>query len=119
MTLEDNLRSMERGREAYWRRYPKTSPVKLRWRALTVRHSFHVLPGESILELGAGSGLWTEHLASVLRGENPITAAVFNGDFLPSASTLLNVEFRKIQNLAKDLTPESFDLRRGNGYSVP
>jgi len=109
MTLEDNLRSMERGREAYWRRYPKTSPVKLRWRALTVRHSFHVLPGESILELGAGSGLWTEHLASVLRGENPITAAVFNGDFLPSASTLLNVEFRKIQNLAKDLTPESFD----------
>ena len=50
---------MERTREAYWRRYPATSPVKLRWRALTVRHCFHVLPGESILELGAGSGLWT------------------------------------------------------------
>ena len=47
MSLEKNLREMERTREAYWRRYPATSPVKLRWRALTVRHCFHVLPGES------------------------------------------------------------------------
>jgi len=109
MTLEDNLRSMERGREAYWRRYPGTSPIKLRWRALTVRHSFHVLPGESILELGAGSGLWTAYLTDVLRGENPITAAVFNDNLLPSESDLPNVTFRKIENLAKDLAPESFD----------
>ena len=46
MALEANLREMERSREAYWRRFPATSPVKLRWRALTVRHCFHVLPGE-------------------------------------------------------------------------
>jgi predicted methyltransferase len=69
---------MERSRETYWRVHPNTSPFKLVWRALTVRHSFHVLPGETILELGAGSGYWTEHLAAVLRGEHPITAAVFN-----------------------------------------
>ncbi len=68
MSLERNLIEMERSRENYWRRYPATSPVKLRWRALTVRHCFHVLPGESILELGAGSGLWTEHLAAALHG---------------------------------------------------
>ena len=78
MSLETNLRAMERTREAYWRRYPATSPVKLRWRALTVRHCFHTLPGESILELGAGSGLWTEHLATALKGECPITAVVFD-----------------------------------------
>jgi len=65
MSLEENLKSMERSREAYWLRHPSTSSFKLRWRALTVRHSFHVLPGESILELGAGSGLWTEHLSTV------------------------------------------------------
>ena len=53
MSLEENLKSMERSREAYWLRHPSTSSFKLRWRALTVRHSFHVLPGESILELGA------------------------------------------------------------------
>src|SRR3954463_12900720 len=86
MSLEANLREMERTREAYWRRYAATSPVKLRWRALTVRHCFHLLPGESILELGAGTGLWTEHLAATLRGENPITAAVFNAGFAEQAA---------------------------------
>jgi hypothetical protein len=50
-SLEDNLREMEQTREAYWLRFPETSPTKLRWRALTVRHAFHVLPGETILEL--------------------------------------------------------------------
>ena len=75
MSLATNLRAMERTREAYWRRYPATSPVKLRWRALTVRHCSHVLPCESILELGAGSGLWTEHLATTLPGENPVDVA--------------------------------------------
>jgi SAM-dependent methyltransferase len=85
MSVEANLREMERSREAYWLRFPSTSPVKLRWRARTVRHCFHVLPGESILEIGAGSGLWTEQLAAALRGENPITAAVFNRDFADQA----------------------------------
>ena len=77
---------MERAREAYWLRHASTSPIKLHWRAVTVRHCFHVLPGESILEIGAGSGLWTERLTAVLRGENRITAAVFNADFAEEAT---------------------------------
>jgi dolichol-phosphate mannosyltransferase len=110
MTLERNLRQMERSREAYWRRYPATSPVKLRWRALTVRHCFHVLPGESLLELGAGSGLWTRHLAETLRGENPITAAVFNRDLADEAAArcLPNTRIVQIADLG-ELRPESFD----------
>ena len=116
MSLEHNLREMERTREAYWRRYPNTSPVKLRWRAVTVRHCFHVLPGESILELGAGSGLWTRHLAETLRGENPITAAVFNADFAADASAaqLPNTQVVQVTNLA-DLPAESFDYVVGTG----
>ncbi len=86
MSLIENLRRMERAREAYWLRHASTSPIKLHWRAVTVRHCFHVLPGESILEIGAGSGLWTERLTAVLRGENPITAAVFNADFAGEAT---------------------------------
>ena len=86
MSLIENLRRMERAREAYWLSHGSTSPIKLHWRAVTVRHCFHVLPGESILEIGAGSGLWTERLTSVLRGENPITAAVFNSDFADQAA---------------------------------
>jgi SAM-dependent methyltransferase len=106
--LEQNLREMERSREAYWLRYPATSPTKLRWRALTFRHSFHVLPGETILELGAGSGLWTQHLANVLRNENPITGAVFNCELLKSSENS-NVRFQLIEDLSRDLPPESFD----------
>lgn len=119
MSLEENLSSMERSREAYWRRYPNTSPSKLRWRALTVRHSFHVLPGESILELGAGSGLWTEHLSAVLRGENPITAAVFNHEFCQSPPDIPNVNFVRVTNFSEDLPAESFDYVVGTaGYDV-
>ena len=109
MSLEENLKSMERSRETYWRRYPNTSPFKLRWRALTVRHSFHVLPGESILELGAGSGLWTDHLSAVLRNDNPITAAVFNDEFAQLPRNIPNVKFVKITNLYDDLPAEGFD----------
>ena len=111
MILERNLREMERGREAYWLRYPATSPVKLRWRALAVRHSFHVLPGESILDLGAGSGLWTTHLAAVLRGEAIITGAVFNQDLWETASreNLPNTTFVHVTDFARDLSANSFD----------
>lgn len=108
MTLEQNLRDMEQGREAYWLRYPATSPVKLRWRALTVRHSFHLLPGETILELGAGSGLWTRHLLDVTRGENPITAAVFNRELLPPPQDS-NARFVQVEDLLRDLPEASFD----------
>jgi dolichol-phosphate mannosyltransferase len=101
---------MERTREAYWLRHASTSPIKLRWRAVTVRHCFHVLPGESILELGAGSGLWTEHLSSALRAENPITAAVFNRELAEQANErrLPNTEVVLLEDL-EALRPESFD----------
>ncbi len=107
--LETNLKMMERSRENYWRAFPSTSPLKLRWRALTVRHSFHVLPGERILELGAGTGLWTEHLASVLRGRNEITAAVFNEDLAPAENQLPGVRFINVRDLLNDLPSEHFD----------
>jgi dolichol-phosphate mannosyltransferase len=110
MSLEKNLREMERSREAYWLRYPATSPVKLRWRALTVRHCLHVLPGESILEVGAGSGLWTAHLATTFRGENPLTAAIFNDDLAGAAGArnLPNTRVVHVNDLGS-LPAESFD----------
>ena len=86
MSVETNLAIMEKGREAYWLKYKSTAPIKLHWRAVTVRHCFHVLPSETILELGAGSGLWTVYLSEVLSGRNPILGAVFNSDFLEQAN---------------------------------
>src|SRR5438270_13268689 len=115
MSLESNLRSMEQSRERYWLRYPGTSPVKLRWRALTVRHSLHVLPGERILEFGAGTGLWTEHLTGVFRGQNPITAAGFNDDLAASAKPLRNVSYIRVEVRSRDLPAGRFDSVVGPG----
>ncbi len=110
MLVEACLREMERTRERYWLRYPSTSPTKLHWRAVAVRHTFHVLRGEKILELGAGSGLWTEHLAQVFRGENPITAAVFNQDYAQQLQNRLlpNVEVSNLTSI-DELPSETFD----------
>jgi dolichol-phosphate mannosyltransferase len=111
MSVESNLQEMERGREAYWLRYSATSPLKLRWRAIAVRHCFHVLPGQTILELGAGSGLWTEHLTGVLKGRNRITAAVFNDDLSQAAKErkLASVDVVLANDLASQFAPGSFD----------
>jgi dolichol-phosphate mannosyltransferase len=116
MLLDDNLQAMEQAREAYWRKHPTTSGVKLHWRACQVRHCFHVLPGETILELGAGTGLWTEQLSSVLRGQSPITAAVFSDEFakIGTAKKLPNTQFVRLKQLA-ELPAESFDYVIGEG----
>lgn len=74
----EGLAVLEQRREKEWRGLGPAGRRKLSWRAHQVRHFFHVLPGESVLELGAGSGQWTTELSSVLRGENPITAVSFN-----------------------------------------
>ena len=122
MSVEQNLREMELHREKYWLRYPQTSPLKLRWRAIAVRHCFHVLPGESILELGAGSGLWTEHLTDVLRGENPITAAVFNSGLADQALEKQLAERNRGPGGASsssDLPEAQLRLHRRNCHSQP
>jgi dolichol-phosphate mannosyltransferase len=85
--------------------------VKLRWHTLAVRRCFQILPTESVLELGAGSGLWTEHLTAVLKGESPITAAVFDDDLAQAAKdrNLANVNVRRIGAGLDELPAESFD----------
>jgi dolichol-phosphate mannosyltransferase len=110
-TLFQNLREIERSREAYWLRYPATSPTRLRWRANAARHALHIAPGETVLELGAGSGVWTEHLTSVLRGESPITAAVFNADLADLAQER-ELAATAVVTVGEDadLPPDSYDF---------
>jgi SAM-dependent methyltransferase len=116
MALEHTLRAMERSDDAYWRRHPDSSRIKLQWRAATVRHCFHVLPTESVLQLGAGSGTWTEHLVKALRAQNPVTAAVFNSDLaaLADARDLPNTRIRHVNGL-DDLGDARFDYVVGTG----
>lgn len=81
------LARRERYRDEYWRRRDPIHSDRLLWRAQTFRHLVHLLPGQTILELGAGEGLFTGQLLEVSRGENPIAAVVFGPDAsLPHAS---------------------------------
>jgi dolichol-phosphate mannosyltransferase len=110
-TLLHNLSEIERTREAYWLRSPATTPTRLRWRANAARHALHIAPEETVLELGAGSGLWTEHLSVVLRGATPITAAVFNANLASRArsKTLASTEIVLVSH-DDDLPVEAYDF---------
>ncbi len=71
------IAARERVSDRYWSRKDPINEMRSWWRAQTVRHTFHILPGETILELGCGSGNLTRALLRATRGECPITAATF------------------------------------------
>lgn len=72
-----SLAERERYRDAYGRRRDPVHAARMLWRAQAFRHLVHVLPGQTVLEIGAGEGHFTRQLAHVTRNENPITAVVF------------------------------------------
>jgi dolichol-phosphate mannosyltransferase len=84
---------------------------RLRRRAFLVAKSLPVLPGQSVLELGAGSGAWTDYLTPVFAGQNPLTAVVFNESLARKAQlkNLLNTSFIHVQDVQSAFPPDSFD----------
>jgi dolichol-phosphate mannosyltransferase len=115
-SLETTLRVLEQERERRWRHRSEAVQLKLRWRALAVQHVFHLVPGETILELGAGSGILTEQLDTVFRDENPITSVVFCSDLIESARTRVpNAMFLHGVDLHRDLPSGRFDHVIGCG----
>src|SRR6185436_9334311 len=88
--LIQTLALRERYRDEYWARRDPIAEDRLLWRAQTFRHTVHCLPGQRILELGGGSGLFTRQLLRATRGENPITSVTFQEQ--PAATGLADVE---------------------------
>lgn len=88
----ETLYQREQLREIYWHKRAPIVKDRLLWRAQTCRHLTHLLPGQTILELGCGSGLFTKQLYRVTRGENPITAATFL-EHVPNLNEFLPVEY--------------------------
>lgn len=68
----------EKTRDEYFARRDPIASDRLRWRAQAFRHMVHLLPGQSILEIGCGRGLFTRQLNQITRGRNPITAVTFD-----------------------------------------
>ena len=71
------LEICEQYREWYLQKRDPIARDRMLWRAQAFRHMMHLLPGQSVLELGCGVGLFTKQLEYVSRGENPITAVTF------------------------------------------
>lgn len=103
------LQKREAFRDAYWLTKDPVYQDRLLWRAQSFRHLVHLLPNQSILELGCGQGLFTEALANVSRGENPITAVSFSGEMpLQKGSELVN--FVSFTQKAAQLASQEFDF---------
>ena len=83
--LVATLAMRERHREWYLRARDPIGEDRMLWRAQAFRHLVHLLPKQTILELGCGGGTFTRQLVRVTRGENAITALTFGTDG-PTAS---------------------------------
>ncbi len=109
------LRESERRREIHALRIGTGLGRRLRRRAFLAVRSLPVLPGRSVLEIGAGSGLWTEHLAAVLDNQNSITAAVFDEELARecSAKNLPNTRCIHVTDFANQFPAGGFDYILG------
>lgn len=106
----DVLAAREKFRDRYAETRDPIRDERLHWRAQSFRHMVHVLPGQTILEIGAGNGAYTRQLARVTRGENPITAITFGEpgvrpDDLPEC-----VDYFAIDSLPGPMIQGSYDL---------
>ena len=102
------LADREKYRDWYLLHQDPIPQDRLLWRAQSFRHLVYLLPGQTILELGGGRGLFTKHLLEVTRGENPITVANFM-----AADEAAPVERLRLTDLPGELKGRSFDLITG------
>lgn len=106
--LIERLALREAYRETYWRERDPILGDRLLWRAQAVRHTVHLLPGQTILELGSGTGHFTYAIRGVTCAENPITAVTFqrHPPRLPEQS---NVERIALDAFPGPLAGRAFD----------
>lgn len=108
-SLVASLALRERYRDEYWRRHDPIADDRLLWRAQTFRHTVHLLPGQTILELGCGELRLTRALLQISRSENPITAVTFQSPTCTTANLDGNVELIHLHELPDALGERRFD----------
>lgn len=106
----EGIGKLERIRDRYLMQNDPIVKERLQWRAQTFRHLIHLLPGQTILELGCGRGLFTQKVHQVTRGENPITAVTFAKRIPTQAHQLEDVEVLSWLNDAAELQGRTFDF---------
>lgn len=99
----------ERYRDNYWRERDPIVDDRLLWRAQAFRHTVHLLPGQTILELGCGELWLTRALLRVSRNQNPITAVTFQASAPDAATAGPEVELLQLAELPGPLAGRRFD----------
>lgn len=107
--VSSSLEARERFRDEYWRERDPILKDRLLWRAQTFRHTVHLLPGQTILELGCGNLQFTQTLLQVCRGENPITAVTFARHPPELGALDSKIEFLQLDSLPGPLCGRRFD----------
>jgi hypothetical protein len=117
MDILTTLGIRERYRDNYWMKRDPIYTDRLSWRAHTFRHLVHLLPGQTILELGAGKGFFTQQLHLVSRGENPITSVSFDDIANPSTGLPSAIEYLNIENAPAASGRPAVRFHRGYGFA--
>ncbi len=99
----------ERYRDDYWQNNDPIVEDRLLWRAQAFRHAVHLFPGQTILELGCGKGLFTRALLRVCREENQITAGTFQKPAQTPSDIGAKVELLEMSDIANSLKGRRFD----------
>jgi len=108
-SLISTLAIRERYRDDYWRKHDPIVEDRLLWRAQTFRHTVHLLPEQTILELGCGELRFTRALMRVSRGENPITAVRFQNSAPECCRIGSKVKLLQLTELPGQLAGHRFD----------
>lgn len=100
----------EQYRDQYWQKRDPICQDRLLWRAQTFRHIVHLIPNQTILELGCDQGLFTQQLLEVSRQENPITVVTFDQNNTRPDDLPPEVEFFNMSALPGFLEGRTFDF---------
>lgn len=106
--LTNTMAIRERYRDSYWLKKDPILQDRLLWRAQAFRHMVHLLPGDTVLELGSGLGLFTEKLLHVSKSEVKITAARFNQDLQPGEEPNPSVDHLYLTSFPSKLAGKKF-----------
>src|SRR5262245_57659218 len=109
-SMISTLRMREHVRSTYSKRHDPIFDDRMLWRAQSFRPMLHLLPGNTILELGCGEGVFTRQLAKVTRNECPITAVTFDLNASRPTDVPKDVEFVALSAMPGDLKDRKFDF---------